>query len=510
MAGNQTITVDFNANLARFTSSIDKATADLNRFQANTTRIASQIKGAFGGLGLGLSVTGIAAFIKSGIDAADAMNDLSKKTGIGVSTLAGLDLAAKQSGTNLEAVGLAVGKLNKYMGEAAGGNKEAVATLAALGVTSKKPEEALYQLADAFGRFEDEGTKAEMLSRALGKSWQEVAPLLAEGADGLRAMVEEGQRLNPITQEQAARMDKFNDSLEVLGTRAKSAAINLGEFLIKLLPDSWSMDDKSLRIKELTQAIADMERHLKDSPGSGWLHKWLYGSAEDLRKGIAEARAELDKLKAKAPDAGKKPIVSVDPKYAESIAKLFDTEPLDKFMVKFRATSQSIKDEYARLRADLGGQAGVEATGLGIQGGIVSAREAMARGDRASAEAIISQSKSSLKSGISEGAIGTWESGYYLDQLEALENSMNERARDAAIQIRNTAASELQALEVNALKVKLDIEDARSQARLIVDAFQEELAAKPIKMVIEPVRSPGSYSIEWSGLSQPASAVGAR
>ena len=69
MAGNQTITVDFNANLARFTSSIDKATADLNKFQSNASRIAGQIKGAFGGLGAYLSVREIGGFIKSTIDA---------------------------------------------------------------------------------------------------------------------------------------------------------------------------------------------------------------------------------------------------------------------------------------------------------------------------------------------------------------------------------------------------------------------------------------------------------
>lgn len=185
------------------------------------------------GIGVGLSVGSFAAFVKNSIDAADNLNDLSKKTGVAVEQLGGFKLAADSSGTSLEDVGGALGKLNKYMGEAAAGNKDAAAMLQALGVTAKKPEEALYQLANAFNRMGSEGDKARAFSEVLGKSWQNLAPMLAEGGDKLRALVEDGKRLNPITKEMAEQADKFNDAL----TRFKVQAAGVGTTIAnQLLP----------------------------------------------------------------------------------------------------------------------------------------------------------------------------------------------------------------------------------------------------------------------------------
>ncbi|WP_311964675.1 hypothetical protein, partial [Acinetobacter baumannii] len=50
----------------------------------------------------GVSLAWFGAMIKSAADAADNLNDLSKVTGITVENLSGLQLAAQQSGTDLE------------------------------------------------------------------------------------------------------------------------------------------------------------------------------------------------------------------------------------------------------------------------------------------------------------------------------------------------------------------------------------------------------------------------
>lgn len=51
-----TVTVDFNANLARFTSAIDKATNDLSKFQKNSDRISRNIGNTFKTIGSGFAV----------------------------------------------------------------------------------------------------------------------------------------------------------------------------------------------------------------------------------------------------------------------------------------------------------------------------------------------------------------------------------------------------------------------------------------------------------------------
>lgn len=63
------IVIDFNADLARFTGAIDKATHDLNGFQRNAARVSGNINNLFSGLGISagsiLSFAGLAASIKA-------------------------------------------------------------------------------------------------------------------------------------------------------------------------------------------------------------------------------------------------------------------------------------------------------------------------------------------------------------------------------------------------------------------------------------------------------------
>jgi hypothetical protein len=224
MAGRG-VTVDFNANIARFTSSVDKMTNDLSKFQSNAARIGKNIDSIFSGIGVGLSVGGIAAFGKSVIDNLDKINDLSKTTGLAVNTLSGLDLAARQSGANLDSVAASVSKLAVNMGKDSEKFRQ-------LGITAKDPLEAFKQLSDIFVSIQDPQQRAAVAAEALGKSWQETAPLLSEGGDAVGRMVSEGEKASGVTTKMAEEADKFNDQLELLKTNVSGVATSLlGELL---------------------------------------------------------------------------------------------------------------------------------------------------------------------------------------------------------------------------------------------------------------------------------------
>lgn len=222
------VTVDFNANLARFTSSIDKATSDLSKFQTNSQRIGANVGKIFAGLGAGLSVAAFGSFIKSSIDAADKLNDLSKSTGVSVEQLSGLQLAAKQSGTDLEGVAQAINKLSINI--AKDGEK-----FSKLGITAKDPLEAFKQLADVFVAIKDPQERAAVAAEALGKSWASAAPLLSEGGRAIGEIVEKGSKLSGITRQAAEDADKFNDQLEELKTVAGQAGLSIGSVLIPVI-----------------------------------------------------------------------------------------------------------------------------------------------------------------------------------------------------------------------------------------------------------------------------------
>lgn len=213
----------------RTRAAFESARRNLDSLQSG----AAKLNGLLSTLGVGaIAGGGLLAFAKQSIDAADNLNDLSKKTGIAVENLAGLQLVVDKSGTTMEMLGNGVSKLNKTLGEAAAGSKSAQTMLRDLGITATDPMEAFYQLADAFGRFKTEGDKANAMSQIIGKTWGELAPALAEGGDGLRAIVEEGKRLNPVTREMAEQADKFNDAMSRFKTEAAGVGTSIANSIL--------------------------------------------------------------------------------------------------------------------------------------------------------------------------------------------------------------------------------------------------------------------------------------
>lgn len=228
------------------------------------------------GLGAAFSVTGILAFTRSSIDALDRMNDLSKSTGIAVDLLSGLNLAAKQSGTDLDALAKSISTVSKNIGA---NSKE----FAALGVTATDPLEAFKQLADIFVKIEDPFQRAAFANKAFGKSWQEIAPLLAEGGENIGKMVDRGRELSGVTKEMAEAADKFNDQLAELEIGAKSTG---NEFAKLLLP---SLNDTAQAMRDLVKEGHPLLALLRGFAGLGKIPFDLAFPAEDLKQATSAA-----------------------------------------------------------------------------------------------------------------------------------------------------------------------------------------------------------------------------
>lgn len=218
------VTVDFNANLARFTTSVEKATADLGKFQSKAESVSAKIGSTFATLGVGLSVAGFAAMIKGSIDAQDRMNDLRLTTNLTIETLTGLEFAAKVSGGDLESIASSVNKLAVNMGKDA-------EKFAKLGITAKDPLEAYKQLADVFSQVQDPQLRAALGAESLGKKWEGAAPLLMEGSKGIADLVEKGERLSGMTAKSTKDADEFNDKWEELFGTGKLLNTVVGEAL---------------------------------------------------------------------------------------------------------------------------------------------------------------------------------------------------------------------------------------------------------------------------------------
>lgn len=244
MAVAGALEVQMFANLARLSKDMADAKSMVGGAMSSIEKSVSQAKSALDALGIGLSVGFFANLVKGSIDAMDHLNDLNKTTRLSVETLAGLKVAAKQSGGDLDSLAASVVKLSVEMGKAPEKFK-------ALGITAKDPLEAFKQMSDLFVKLEDTQQRNAFAAAALGKSWQGAAPALEEGSENIQKMIDKGQIANGTTTEMAKRADELNDKWELLtGTGGTMVAL-----IGPLLPLLNAVADDMLKTKESADSL---------------------------------------------------------------------------------------------------------------------------------------------------------------------------------------------------------------------------------------------------------------
>lgn len=226
--------VDFVANLASLQKDMEKAVGLVDKGFRDMRRAGDTVKNLLGAIGVGLSAGAFAAFVKSQIDAADALNDLSKRLNVTVEELAGYKFVAAQTGTSVEALATGFRKLQISLVDA-NTNRELAETFRILGVTAKEPTQAMLQLADGFKALGDRPERVAAAFRVLGKSGTELIPALAGGSEELQKMLDRGKQLSGVTTEAARQANEFNDQLAELKTVAGGLALEFGTRLIPAL-----------------------------------------------------------------------------------------------------------------------------------------------------------------------------------------------------------------------------------------------------------------------------------
>jgi hypothetical protein len=198
-------------------------------------------------LGIAFAVVGAAsvALVKNAIDAADAIDDLSQKTGVAAKELSALAYAAEIEGVSSDALGGSLVKLTKNMSDAARGTGEAVEGFKALGISVKdssgflkSSEQVFSEIAGKFGAMEDSAEKTALAVNLFGKSGAELIPLLNYGSQGLERMRVEAEELGlVIGGELAAQAGEFNDNLARIGLAVRGVATRAATDLLPALND---------------------------------------------------------------------------------------------------------------------------------------------------------------------------------------------------------------------------------------------------------------------------------
>jgi len=152
--------------------------------------VSRSVSGVMGGLGLpigGAAVAAVAAYqIKSVMDYAGRISDLSKQLSIGAEALQAWDYAAKQSGADISNVTTAIRELQLSQVAAIQGNKEEQAAFARLGVSIEdlrrmRPEELFNAVAASVGKMPSSARQTADVIRTLGRSADQLLPAFKNG-----------------------------------------------------------------------------------------------------------------------------------------------------------------------------------------------------------------------------------------------------------------------------------------------------------------------------------------
>lgn len=212
---------------------VDQLRSSMDKLRDGAMSVGKTFAAGFIGV---QAIQGVVNFGKSVIDAADTMDEMAQRTGLTVEQLSELDYAAKLSGTSIDSVQTAMGKLAAKATDVAAGNKTAKVAFDALGVSVKDSNGNLksqLQLFEEVGQgiaaINDPTLRAAMAIEIFGKSGAQLLPLLQD----MGALRKEARDLGGVIgSDFAANAARFNDNLDRMTLLSKGLAKSILSDLI--------------------------------------------------------------------------------------------------------------------------------------------------------------------------------------------------------------------------------------------------------------------------------------
>ena len=174
--------------------------------------ISDAIKSGLSALASGISAVGSAMSesLTAGAEYADNILTLSTQTGVSTENLQKFNAVAELVDVSTETMTKSMAKNLKSMTTASSGTGAMAEAYAKLGVsvtnadgTLRDSETVYWETIDALKNVTDETTRDSLAMELLGKSAQELNPLIAQGSEGIKAMGDEAVKMGAVLSEDA-------------------------------------------------------------------------------------------------------------------------------------------------------------------------------------------------------------------------------------------------------------------------------------------------------------------
>lgn len=215
---------------------IDQATKQIMGLDAAAVKAGAALAATF-------SVALVTKWVSTALEAVDTTRKLAQQAGVATEAFSALQFAAKQSGVGAAELSGGLGKLSKSIRDASQGAAKQSDAFASLGISVtdaagklKSADVVMLEIATAFESMPDGAAKTAIAMDLIGKSGAKMIPLLNGGADGIKDLTDQAQRLGLVfTDETAARFEEFNDQLSAIGSASDGVGITLASELLPTL-----------------------------------------------------------------------------------------------------------------------------------------------------------------------------------------------------------------------------------------------------------------------------------
>jgi len=265
---------------------------------------ASILKRAFAGIGAVAVGQFLTRTATAAIQYGDELQKASIKSGVAVEQLSALAYAAKQSDIDLGSLSESLKKMQIALSQASSGGKAQKETLDALGISLKKiqglnADEQFLLIAQQISTLNDPADKARAAVELFGRSGANLLPLFEKGAEGIRILIQESDRLGlKLSTDQVKALADADDAVNRLSTSYDMFATKLVAKVAPALTDIFDVLSGAKGQFTLFPGFEEKSMMLMGGGGRSTI------SQEALAKGNAAFEAERKRLEEEGKDTG--------------------------------------------------------------------------------------------------------------------------------------------------------------------------------------------------------------
>ncbi len=268
----------------------DKTKAAFKSVDSSMTKMKKSSKilaAALGPIGAFAAAGSLLLIGRQALTSADEIQKMSQRLSISTEALSQYKHVADLSGTSFEALAKGISKSQRTIADADDGLSTAIRAIDDTGLSLEalkrlKPEEAFEALGEAVAAIEDPFTRASAAANIFGRAGKEMLPIFNKGAEAVREMRREADRLGlTMTQEMADTAAEAVDANTRLSASFKGLASQL---TIQFAPAITAAADGMSKLVAASNKVSEINERLKANRAAEEWAERVQAAIDDMRQ----------------------------------------------------------------------------------------------------------------------------------------------------------------------------------------------------------------------------------